>query len=975
MPLHVRPDPIRLDLQRGVLLRGDRAVPLRPKTWSVLVYLASRPGTLVSRDDLLRAVWPDVAITDETVGKSISELRAALGDDHRVPRFIETVNRRGYRLLADLRAEPAARGDRPSGVGSAQRPFVGRDEELRLLAAGLAAAQRGERQILFVDAPPGFGKTALVEAFLETPAVRALAGRPWIGRAACFERHGPTEPYQPILDALEDLARSPDAAPRLVPLMRRFAPMWLAQMPWLIGEADAHALRGSLEGVRPERMPRELAALLEAVTADHPLLLVLEDLHWGDPATVDALLTLAQRPGRQRLLVIGTCRGADAEAYGSAWAPALRTLVEHRLAALVRLHPLSENAVRDYLAARFPGHRFPPGLAPLIRAQTDGQPLFLVAILDHMVSRGWVLETMPGWALSVALETIALGVPDDVRRVIEMQLSERNPAERAVLEVASVAGGEITARVAAAVLGLDTVVVEQQCENLTRAAHLLRASGTVRWPDGSETARYAFVHQLHCLVARDSVPAERQARLRQRLGDALEAPDGAKAARIAPHLAAHVRHGADPARAAQYLMLAGVEARKRFAGAEAIAYFESALAMIALLPEAAERGRREKEVRLALGRVLADHEGFAAESVRVNYERVSVLCEAAGDERSIFEATYARWYLHAQRAQRRETLALVAELQTLARRLATVDEVVLAESALVRTALYDGRFADIRPHMETLMAHEDERSHAGGATRFGADPVVAAIMHHAIGLWFLGDPAGASGAARGGVARARATGSPFFLAAALVQAAIVEYLRRDGVAAGELAAEASRLAGEQGFTFWHAYASMIAGGALVQRGEAVAGSQAMARGLEAMRATGVQMLIFPRAFLAEGHLRAGAFQQGLAAVDAGLAQSQVVFGCGYEPELWRLRGELALATGADWTIAEACLLRALEMANAAQAMSLVLRAGTSLARAWHARGRHAEADVLLAETCERCASQAGSPDFLEARALAAPSRP
>src|SRR5512139_2638736 len=103
-----QPSPVRLDLQRGTLLRGERPIPLRPKTWAVLVYLAGRPGVLVSKDELLAAVWPDVAITDETVGKSISELRVALGDDHRAPRFIETVHRRGYRFLADLREPPAA---------------------------------------------------------------------------------------------------------------------------------------------------------------------------------------------------------------------------------------------------------------------------------------------------------------------------------------------------------------------------------------------------------------------------------------------------------------------------------------------------------------------------------------------------------------------------------------------------------------------------------------------------------------------------------------------------------------------------------------------------------------------------------------------------------------------------------------------------------------------------------------------------
>ena len=974
MPSRRHSSTVRLDLQRGMLLRDGEPVPLRPKTWAVLVHLASRPGTLVSKAELLAAVWPDVAITDETVGKSISELRAALGDDPRTPRFVETVHRRGYRFLADLRQEPAAGAGWSTPTGPPPRPFVGRDAELRRLATSLARAHAGEPQLVFVDGPAGIGKTTLLEAFLDSPAVRAHEAPPWIGRAACFERRGLVEPHQPILDALEDLARSPAVAARLVPLMRRCAPMWLAQMPWLVGERDAQVLRRSLAGVRPERMPRELAALIDAITLDHTLILALEDVHWSDPSTVDALVMLAQRPGRQRLLVIGTCRLADAVARGHALAPALRALTGHARGVLLSLHDLSADAVRAYLAARFPGHGFPPELARVIHAHTDGQPLFLVAVLDHMVSRGWILETMPGWALSVTLETIELGVPDDVRRVIETQLGERSPAERAVLEVAGVAGGEITARVAAAVLGADTVVVEQQCETLARAAQFLRVSGSVRWPDGREAPRYGFVHHLYGLVTRDAVPAERQARLRQRIGEALEAAYGARAAEIAPQLAAHFRHGGDPARAAHYLLLAGLTARQRFAGREAIACFESALAMVALLPDAAARRARELAVRLALGRVLAEHEGFAAEAVRVNYERVSALCESAGDEHDVFEALYARWYLHAQRGQRRETLALVAELQALARRLGTGAEGVLADSALVRTALYASRFADAQPHMESLLARDAERSQPDAATCYGADPTIAATMHYAIIRWYLGDPAGARAMARAGVARARQSENTHFLAAALTQAGIVELLRRDGAAAAALADEATRLAGEQGYSFWQAYASLVAGSAQVQQGQAAAGSEAIARAVEAMRATGAQQATFSLALLAEGCLRSGAYDEGLAAVDAGLAQAEVTFDSGYTPELWRLRGELLRAAGSDRTAAESCLLRALDMARAAGAESLVLRAATSLARAWYADGRAAEADVLLDETCRRCASQVDTPDYAEARVLADRSR-
>src|SRR6185369_15148146 len=162
----------RIDLSSGRLLHGTTVVPLRPKTWAVLLYLAERPGALVARDELLDAIWPDTAVTPDTLSKSIGELRVALRDDRRVPRFIETAHRRGFRFIAETRRVGA--GDSVPHGGFAEvgaqpslrkHAFVGRDEELHFLATRFAMAQAGERQIVFITGPAGVGKTALVEAF------------------------------------------------------------------------------------------------------------------------------------------------------------------------------------------------------------------------------------------------------------------------------------------------------------------------------------------------------------------------------------------------------------------------------------------------------------------------------------------------------------------------------------------------------------------------------------------------------------------------------------------------------------------------------------------------------------------------------------------------------------------------------------------------------------------------------------------
>ena len=982
----------RLDSAAGQLLRGAQAIPLRPKTWAVLHYLADRPGVLVSKEELLDRLWPDVAVTPDTLNKSIGELRAALGDDSRAPRVIETVHRRGFRFIAATRSVAARElgaggrmivvaGEVDADRSGSPRPFVGREPELQHLAARLASARAGDRQIVFVEGPAGVGKTALVDAFVRSPVVDD-DGAVIVARAECSERHGPQEAYAPIFEALEQLGRRQHPEP-LVQVMRRTAPLWLAQMPWLLDEAALASLRQALVGARPERMPRELAAFLEAVTVERPLVLVLEDLHWSDPATVDLLAMLAQRREPARLMIIGTYRPAEVAAGDHPLGTILARLRARRQCTALALQDVDVAAVAAYLDRRFPGHEFPAGLARRIHAHTGGQPLFLVATVDHLVRHGWILETAPGWQLSMAPERMDLGVPDDVRRMIETQLHELSPTDRGMLEAASVAGGAVAATILATALRRKVGVASRHCEALARARRFLRAAGTIEWPNGRVSRRYAFTHELYRQVVYEETPEERRAVLHRRIGAALARAYGEQAAQVAPELVVHFERGRDPENAVRSLIAAGDRARQRFAGREAAGYLERALDLIAQLPGEAERRHAEAGARLVLGRALSDVFGFAAEPVRVNYERVSTLCAAMDDAAGSFEALYARWYLHALRAEADASAALAAELADVATDLGAPGYLQLADSVLVRTAFFRGDFRDTSRHRASLRARLLAPGDAQMPIAFGVDPVVAATVYHAAALWFLGDAAGAEVEAAASVARARALGNPFFLSAALAQAALVMLFGRRHDAGATLAAEAVALAGAEGFALWRGLSEAMRAVARLQNGEMRDGIRDLRAALTALHVTGTTCIsAYLHAELAEGELRAGAVANGLDTIQAGLALTANSLQCGVEPELWRVKGDLLLARpgggrrrAASAVIdpsrveAERCLVRAVEAARGTEARSLELRATTSLARAWQSGGRRAEAREVLGAICARWDAAVTTPDLDEARAL------
>ena len=135
-----------------------------------------------------------------------------------------------------------------------------------------------------------------------------MALPPLIARGQCIEQRGAGEPYLPVLEALGRLCMQPGGAP-LVELLRRHAPAWLVQLPGLLEPTECEALERRLGATTRERMLREMAAVVAALPA--PLVLVLEDLHWSDHATLELLSTLAQRRDPARLLLIGTYRPVD----------------------------------------------------------------------------------------------------------------------------------------------------------------------------------------------------------------------------------------------------------------------------------------------------------------------------------------------------------------------------------------------------------------------------------------------------------------------------------------------------------------------------------------------------------------------------------------------------------------------------------------------------------------------------------------
>ena len=562
--------PFRLDFDNAVLWQGDTILTLRPKAFDLLMYLVCHAGQLVSKEELMEAVWPDAVISDNALTASMSEVRKVLGETARAPQYIATVHRRGYRFIAPVAmpSEEPASSDTgaaiptPAANGSY---LVDRDRELAILHDQFSAMLRGDRKLVFVVGEAGIGKTTLVDAFISQ--VTPMADL-WVGHGQCIDHYGANEAYLPLLDALGQLGRRSDAK-QFLDVLRQQAPSWLLQMPALLSPLEFETLERRNQGGTQTRMLRELAEAVEALAVDRPVVLVLEDLHWSDHATLDWLAFVARRRTPARLFVLGTYRPADAIVRDHPVRAVSQELRLHRQCEELILDYLSEIGVSTYLARRFGEKAISDAVSRALHHRSNGNPLFLTEIVEALISQGHFHMGSTAWACVEDATALTLEIPETLRHFIEEQFRRLNSEDQGLLEVASIVGIEFSSATVAAGLHLSQDEVETRCGILARDHRFVRSCGMRTWPDGTIAEQYVFTHALYQESLYERLALGRRTRLHQQIGAQIETSYGTRAQEVAAELAMHFERGQDFWRAIVYLQYASDQAQQRSAYEEA----------------------------------------------------------------------------------------------------------------------------------------------------------------------------------------------------------------------------------------------------------------------------------------------------------------------------------------------------------------------------------------------------------------------
>lgn len=629
--------PFRLHPLEG-LFRDNRAIALRPKALLLLAHFAQHPGRVLSTASLLSDMWTDTIVDARGLKAYVSQLRKALGDAAACPTYIETLSKRGYRFTADVRAVTAAprrewpdsaepgspapadgvrldlapaaeMGPRSAPAGTGQprskpeapaglETFVGRELELSRLDELLREAVDGAGRIIFITGEPGIGKTTLAHEFLR----RVAHGRTGalISSGRCVEHYGPSEAYLPFLDALGTLLSGPERG-RVMAVLQANAPTWCLQLPAAFASAEEllQLLRNTI-GATKDRMLRELGDALTSLTADMAVVMLLEDLHWADPSSIDVLRYLSLRLPGQRLLIVGTLRPEDVERSAHPLKGYRADMVARGCCEEVALGLLTVAHLARYLDVRFAQNDFPADLARILHGRTEGHPLFTTSLVQFLVERGDIARVGDRWALTRPLTGGDLRVPAGVCSIFRRQIDALEPEDRQALQYASVEGEEFLSTVLASLTGIEEVTLQERLDRLELVNRLIKKVGEEEMPDGLPAVRYRFTHALHQNVLYADLVSGRRISLHRQVAEQLLRHYGDLGPRIAAKLAMHFEQGRDFARAVEYRIRTGDNAAQMYANADAERHYTDALSLSQHLPED-ERRRHELTIHRKRG--------------------------------------------------------------------------------------------------------------------------------------------------------------------------------------------------------------------------------------------------------------------------------------------------------------------------------------------------------------------------------------
>ncbi len=830
-------------------------------------------------------------------------------------------------------------------------PLVGREIESALLLEKFRDLASGQGHVVLLTGEAGIGKSSVIRSFRQ-----AISGEPvsWL-ECRCSPYFDSTA-LHPVMEMLkrmmgigpDDSAR--DKAAKVWAFARqedveKDAPLF----GWLLGIPleDASLVNQSPQLLK-QRTRDAISSLLLRMTQRRQVVLVVDDLHWVDPSTLELLSALVDEGPSAGILLVLTARNEFSSPWGS-----------RGHIAQLSLSRLTKPRMEALILQVSGGKPLPAVVVQEILTKTDGVPLFVEELTRDVLEAPFLKDAGTHFTLAGPLP--ALGVPGTLRDSLTSRL-DRLGSAKATAQMAATLGREFDYDMLLRVTGSTDAELSQDLRVLV--------DGELLYQRGKPpAARYMFKHSLVQDTAYESLLKNARRQAHGRIAGVLvsEKPELCE---TQPEILAHHRAAAgQPIEAAADLLRAGQRALERSANAESIAHLTRAIELCESAPDSGTRAELEPTLRTLLGVPLMMTKGYGAPEVEQTYAKALSLANDA-EGKQLLPVLWGLWIFYHVRANYRTAWEISDKLLALADRSGDSTVQVAAHLARGSTSLLTARYEAARRHLELSIHHYDAAAHRGHAYMFGQDSLVFARAMLSWTLWLTGLPDQALRVSAHAVSWARELGHPNTLAFALGMAAALHQYRGERPQVESFSSELIAMAGPQGLLHWLSEGRIL-------HGWATSGPTTENEGLVEMReGRAVWSMIGARvadthwdAMIAERLMDDNQRAEGLALVAKMKAFVEDSDERSFEPEVHRLEGEMLLLEPGHEVEAEACFERAIDLAKRQGARSLLLRASTSLARMWTAASKSDRAAELLRPVWSSFQEGLGTRDLVRAKAV------
>ncbi|MFQ6024305.1 MAG: adenylate/guanylate cyclase domain-containing protein [Acidiferrobacterales bacterium] len=836
-------------------------------------------------------------------------------------------------------------------------PLVGREEEVGLLMKRWQQTVDGEGQVVLLYGEAGLGKSRISRGLRDR--LEGVAHNRILYYSSPYHKNSALHPAINQLERALRFDKSDDAERKLEKLEATLAGLsvsvgepasLLGSMLSLPVEGRYPRIEGSPQLLRRKTL-EALVQVIEAMAVQAPVLMLVEDAHWIDRSTLEMLELLIERLDTTRVLLLITHRpGFEPLGGGHANVTALR------LSRLSR----KESALMVARVAR--DRTLPDEMVTQIVDRTDGVPLFVEELTKVVLESGLLKERGDGYTLTGPLKPVA--IPASVQDSLMARLDRLGPVKE-VAQLAAVLGRTFNRGLLATVSPLGEAELDDALSRLVEAELIYRRSVA---PEIS----FEFKHALVQDTAYQSLLKKTRQRHHARIARVLEEEFPETAESEPELLARHYTEAGLAEPAIDHWHGAGRRAMQRSANIEAEEHLRKGLQVLDSLPETPERRQREIALLNTLGVCLMPTRGFGDPEVAGAFSRAATISDEEGDARGLFVALRGMGQyqmisgdLHTAREQAGRILNLAENLD---------DPGILIEAHHLgwSSLTFTGDFAAARNHAETAIGlYDRERDHHLTYVYSGHDPGVCCRSFGSLALWQLGYPDQAFAVCQDGETLAKELSHPFSVTVALWATGMLHLLRGETSATLETGESMISHCNEKGIPPFVPLGKIFRGGALAEEGEFAQGVAELREGISGMRALSTEYTLpLFVAWLADLCTAGGRVDEGLSAIEEGLAMCEKSADRFSLPEFHRVKGKLLLTRSArNKAEAEACFKQAMGIACAQEAKSLELRASLSLAQLWGENRKHAEARDLLALVYDWFTEGFDTADLKDAKTL------